>query len=143
VSDITAGPDLSSGAYLGADGGKVYLVTNGEKRWVTSLDVFNQFAFDAGRVQTQTLAALPDSPDLTGTWQVRPGLLLHAPGYSKTYLVDVDGSLRGIPDQSTRTNLYGDNGAPVEPHDLSGLTIGPDLTGRRLPGHRRGKDLLG
>ena len=44
------------------------------------------------------------------------------------YLVDVDGSLRGVPDQSTMVNLYGDNGAPVEPHDLSGLTIGPHLT---------------
>src|SRR5262249_54171107 len=86
------------------------------------------FAFDAGRVQTQTLAALPDGPDLTGTWQVRPGLLLQAPGDPKIYLVDVDGSLRGIPDQSTSTNLYGDKGVPVEPHDLSGLTIGPDLT---------------
>ena len=127
VSGITAGPELTSGAYLAADGDKEYLVTNGEKRWITSPDVFNQFAF-AGTVQKQTLAALPDGPDLTGTWQVRPGLLLQAPGDPKIYLVDVDGSLRHIPDQSTWTNLYGDNGAPVEPRDLSGLTIGPDLT---------------
>jgi hypothetical protein len=126
VSDITAGPDLTSGAYLAADGGKEYLVTNGEKRWIMSPDVFNQFAF-GGTVRNQSLAALPDGPDLTGTWQVRPGLLLQAPGHPKTYLVDVDGSLRHIPDQSTWTNLYGDNGAPIEPHDLSGLTIGPDL----------------
>ena len=127
VSGITAGPDLSSGAYLAQDGSKIYLVTNGEKRWITSVDVFYQFAFDAGRVQPQTLTALPDGPDLTGTWQVRPGLLLQAPGDPKIYLVDVDGSLHGIPDQPTWTNLYG-SGAPIEPHDLSSLTIGPDLT---------------
>ena len=118
MSDITAGPDLTSGAYLAADGGKEYLVTNGEKRWIMSPDVFNQFAF-GGTVRNQSLAALPDGPDLTGTWQVRPGLLLQAPGHPKTYLVDIDGSLRHIPDQSTWTNLYGDNGAPIEPHDLA------------------------
>jgi hypothetical protein len=136
VSDITAGPELRSGAYLAGDGGKIYLVEppntandqdQGRKRWITSPDVFNQFGFDAGRVRTETLAALPDGPDLTGTWQVRPGLLLQPPGDPKIYLVDVDGSLRHIADQSTLTSLYGDNGAPIEPHDLSGLTIGPDL----------------
>jgi hypothetical protein len=126
VDDITPGPELSSGAYLDADGGKVYLVGNGEKRWVTTPDVLDQFAFN-GSVYTNSLDGVPDGPDLTGTWQVRPGLLLQAPGDPKVYLVDVDGSLRHIPDQSTWTNLYGDNGAPVEPHDPSSLTIGPDL----------------
>ena len=83
VSDITAGPELTSGAYLAADGGKEYLVTNGEKRWIMSPDVFNQFAF-GGTVRNQSLAALPDGPDLTGTWQVRPGLLLQAPGHRRS-----------------------------------------------------------
>jgi hypothetical protein len=127
VDYITVGPDLSSGAYLDTYDDKVYLVSNGEKRWVTSSDVLDQFAFN-GSIYTYSLDGVPDGPDLTGTWQVRPGLLLHAPVGPAIYLVDVDGSLRHIPDHSTWTNLYGDSGAPVEPHDLSGLTIGPDLT---------------
>jgi hypothetical protein len=71
VSTITSGPDLTSGAYLawdGVAGDPVYLVTNGQKRWITSPAVFDKFWFNSSKVRIvaqNTLSALPNGPDLT------------------------------------------------------------------------------
>jgi hypothetical protein len=71
VSTITAGPDLTSGAYLAtpsSSAGAIYLVTNGQKRHVVSPAVMDKFWFNPGAVQTvpqATLDGLPNGPDLT------------------------------------------------------------------------------
>jgi hypothetical protein len=130
VSGITAGPDLSSGAYLAtSDAVTIYLVTNGEKRWITSPAVFGQFAFNAKYIRAvdqQTIEALPDGPDLVDTWQARPGLRIQAPGDPAVYLIDSDGTRRHIPDPQTYTNLFGDYN--ILTHSLSGIPAGPDLS---------------
>jgi hypothetical protein len=71
--------DLSSfkkGTPLGRDdlattavpNAKVYLVANGQKRWITSSPVFEQFGFDWAKVKTVDAKSLPseNGPDLTG-----------------------------------------------------------------------------
>jgi hypothetical protein len=67
---IPSGPDLTSGAYLGTPpgGGPVYLVSNAQKRWVTSPAVMDKFYFNWGQVRSvpqSTLDALPNGPNLT------------------------------------------------------------------------------
>jgi hypothetical protein len=68
---VTAGPELTSGAYLAtpaSGGGAVYLVTNGQKRHVSSPASMDKFWFSWGTVQTvpqATLDALPNGPDLS------------------------------------------------------------------------------
>src|SRR5262249_51254801 len=97
------------------------------KRWIVSSADFAQFGFDANQIQRvdgPTVAG----PDVTATWQVRPGLLLQAPGDAPVYLVDSDGTLRHIPDAATFQNLYGTTDTSgAQKHDLSGLTIAADL----------------
>jgi hypothetical protein len=68
---ISSGPALTSGAYLGWDGvagDPIYLVSNGQKRHITSPTVMDKFWFDPTKVRTvpqSTLDALPNGPDLT------------------------------------------------------------------------------
>jgi hypothetical protein len=72
VSMITPGPDLTRGAYLAASsnavGTSIYLVSNGQKRHVSSPATMDKFWFNWGAVKTvpqATLDALPNGPDLT------------------------------------------------------------------------------
>jgi hypothetical protein len=71
VSTITAGPDLTSGAYpatSASGGGDIYLVSNGQKRHVSSTGTMDKFQFNWGAVQAvpqATLDGLPNGPDLT------------------------------------------------------------------------------
>ena len=71
VSTITAGSDLTSGAYLATPApwgsGPVYLVSNGQKRHVSSPATMDKFWFNWNAVQTvpqATLDGLPNGPDL-------------------------------------------------------------------------------
>jgi hypothetical protein len=64
------GPDLTSGAYLATPpgGGPVYLVSNGQKRWVTSPAVMDKFYFNWSQIRTvaqSTLDALPNGANFT------------------------------------------------------------------------------
>jgi len=72
VSSITTGPTVTSGAYLAttgaATGTKVYLIDNGQKRWVTTPAVMDKFDFNWSAlrpVAQSTLDALPDGAPLT------------------------------------------------------------------------------
>jgi hypothetical protein len=70
ISLIVPGPDLSSGAYLATPpgGGPVYLVSNGQKRWVTSPAVMDKFYFSWSQIRTvaqSTLDALPNGTNFT------------------------------------------------------------------------------
>jgi hypothetical protein len=72
VSTIRSGPDLTIGAYLAASsnaaGTPIYLVTNGQKRHITSGAVMDKFYLNGNAVQTvpqTTLDSLPNGPDLT------------------------------------------------------------------------------
>ena len=71
VSTIASGPDLTSGAYLAtpdSGGGPIYLVSNGQKRHVSSPATMDKFWFNWNAVQTvpqTTLDGLPNGPDLT------------------------------------------------------------------------------
>jgi ChpA-C len=71
VSTIVSGPALTSGAYLawdGVGGHPIYLVTNNQKRWITSPAVFDKFWFNSGRVRIvdlSTLSALANGLNVT------------------------------------------------------------------------------
>jgi len=70
VSTIASGPDVTSGAYLATPpgGGPIYLVSNGQKRHVTSPAVMDKFWFNWAQVRQvpqSTLDALPNGTDLT------------------------------------------------------------------------------
>jgi len=55
VDAIPSGPELTSGAYLGWDGvpgDAIYLVSNGQKRWITSPAVMDTFDFASAQVRT-------------------------------------------------------------------------------------------
>lgn len=61
--------DLSDGTYLARDvtNGKVYLVSNGQKRWISSADVFNKFHFGWSKVhdlQPSKLTGITTGPDI-------------------------------------------------------------------------------
>jgi hypothetical protein len=105
------GSTLSSGAHLawdGTPGDPTYLITNGEKRWIPSPDVLDRFRFSQNvEIEDKaTLEVRPDGPDLTTTWQLRPGLLVWNTAY-KLYLTDVDGTLLPAPQSGTgESNLF-------------------------------------
>lgn len=71
VSTIVSGPALTSGAYLawdGVGGHPIDVVTNNQKRWITSPAVFDKFWFNSSRVRIvdqSTLSALPNGLNLT------------------------------------------------------------------------------
>jgi len=71
LDNVPIGPDLTSGAYLawdGTPGDAVYLVSNGQKRWITSPAVMDKFYFDPAKVQivpTGLLNLIPSGPALT------------------------------------------------------------------------------
>ena len=71
------GPPLPDGAYLanGLPDGRVYLVGGGEKRWITSLRIFDLYGFDSTKIRSrpvEQLNALPtgstisDAQDMVG-----------------------------------------------------------------------------
>jgi hypothetical protein len=67
---IAAGPPLTSGAYLATSasgGGAIYLVSNGQKRHVSSPASMDKFWLNWGTVQSvpqSTLDGLPNGPDV-------------------------------------------------------------------------------
>jgi len=67
---IAAGPAITSGAYLATSSAtpNVYLISNGQKRWVSSPAVMAKFDFawsQLRQVPQSTLDALPNGPTLT------------------------------------------------------------------------------
>ena len=66
LSGVASGAELTSGAHLAIaqeTRDKVYLVDNGQKRWVTSPEVMDKFDFKYGTIRQapqSTLDALPD-----------------------------------------------------------------------------------
>ena len=70
VEAIPSGPDLTSGAYLawdGVAGDAIYLVSNGQKRWITSPATMDKFDFASTAVRTvvrKQLEPLPSGPVL-------------------------------------------------------------------------------
>src|SRR5262249_23254172 len=65
VDDFTLGPDITQGASLvnGGPDGKVYLLLEGGKRWITSRDVFTKFYFSDSAIKTLTPDELNQIPD--------------------------------------------------------------------------------
>lgn len=65
---IAPGPDLDGGAFLGRAPGaaRVYLVSNGEKRWIVSPATMDKYWFDWSKIRDVPAAALhaiPNGPD--------------------------------------------------------------------------------
>jgi hypothetical protein len=71
LSNVPSSPDLNSSSDLawdGTPGDRVYLVTHGQKRWITSRAVVDRYDFAPAQITVQprsVLNRLPDSPPLT------------------------------------------------------------------------------
>ena len=71
LGNIEEGAPLTSGAVLaqGSGSAEIYLVTNANKMWIPSMDVFNAYHFDLGKVQVVApilLNLIPSGPDVQG-----------------------------------------------------------------------------
>ena len=71
IGAISEGPPITSGAVLAQASGAaaVYLVTNGQKCWIPSPDIFNRYQFNGGTVQVVApilVNSIPSGPDLQG-----------------------------------------------------------------------------
>ncbi|MFI9721152.1 hypothetical protein ACIHFE_16110 [Streptomyces sp. NPDC052396] len=64
VEGITDGGQLSDGAFLAKapDGPQVYLVTNGQKRWITSPAAMDKYYFDWRKIVSVSSVALRGFP---------------------------------------------------------------------------------
>jgi hypothetical protein len=71
ASTIWSGPALTSGAYLATAQetlGAVYLIDNGQKRWITSPAAMDKFWFNwntVRKVPQSTLTPIPNGPDIS------------------------------------------------------------------------------
>jgi hypothetical protein len=56
----TVGAPLTGGAYLaaGTPDGRVFLITDGTRRWISSAEAFNRYSFDWGRIRRMPAAQL-------------------------------------------------------------------------------------
>lgn len=129
ASAYPAGPPLSDGAYLakGTPDGKVFLIVDGQKRWIISPTVFDRFSFkwEAIRdVPASELEALPDGPTVTGEY-IPDGRRVRDPGSGAVYVM-MGSQLRHIPDPPTYDRLFRDWSNIAE---LTGpQAIGPQIT---------------
>ncbi len=70
INDIDQGPNISDGAILAKDPNlaPVYLIDNGQKRWVTSPAVMDKFYFSWNAIQSVpniVLSFVPSGSDIT------------------------------------------------------------------------------
>ncbi len=68
--EIDQGPQISQGAHLAQAPGQaaVYLIDNGQKRWVTSPAAMDKFYFDWHKIQSVSayiLSIIPNGPNIT------------------------------------------------------------------------------
>lgn len=71
IGVVSEGAALTSGAVLaqGNASPQVYLVSNGEKMWIPTPDIFNRYQFNSGNIQTLpqiVIDFLPNGPNLQG-----------------------------------------------------------------------------
>lgn len=65
IGEITEGPSLTNGAFLARaiNAAPVYLISNGEKRWITSPAVMERYHFDWNRIQLVSQILLDSVPN--------------------------------------------------------------------------------
>jgi hypothetical protein len=68
--EINQGPQISHGAHLAQAPGhaEVYLIDNGQKRWITSPAAMDKFYFDWNKIQPVSfliLGIIPSGPNIT------------------------------------------------------------------------------
>ncbi|MBF0324704.1 MAG: hypothetical protein HQL42_06480 [Alphaproteobacteria bacterium] len=132
LDGLSVGAPLPADAFLSRGiGGKVYLVADGLKRWITHPEAFAKYGFSDPKVRSGE-PTQPTGPDITGTPApaVQPesidGQRLHLNSTGQIFLA-LDGMLRWIPDPATYDNLFKDWSSVRSITDISGYTLGMPL----------------
>ncbi|HEV7645240.1 MAG TPA: hypothetical protein VGO50_14950 [Pyrinomonadaceae bacterium] len=132
VAQYPGGSQLSSGAYLANVPGQpeIYLVVDGAKRWINSLQALGRYGF-SGPVRQLTAGQMGAIP--TGAPIGNPAYSFIGTDGSRVstpdgtiYLI-INQQLRWIPNIATYNNLFSGGGGPNVP-TVAGYLLGPALT---------------
>jgi CHAT domain len=117
-----------------ADADPIYVMQEGQKRWIPDPETFDAYGFDWGRVQVRLARALDAIPTSSPLPSCRNGSLIRIAGTDPIYVMQ-QGQKRWIPDAET-FNAHGFDWGGVQeglPGDLDEIPTGPPLPSVRGP----------
>ncbi len=132
VAQYPGGTQLTSGAYLANIPGQpeIYLVVDGTKRWINSLQALGRYGFNGPirQLNAGQMAAIPTGAPIGNpaySFIGKDGSRVSLPN-GAIYLI-IDQQLRWIPNIATYNNLFSSGGGPGVT-TLDGYLVGPALT---------------
>lgn len=111
ASAYPVGTPITSGAYIasGSPDGRVFLIVDGQKRWIITEHVFDRYAFNRTTVRAlapEKLAAIPEGAPISGEYIPNGRRVLDRK--SGAIFLMIDDRLRHIPNPATYDNLFRD-----------------------------------
>jgi hypothetical protein len=132
VAQYPIGSQLTDGAYLANVPGQpeIYLVVDGTKRWINSLQALGRYGFNGTprQLNASQMAAIPNGPPVGNpaySFIGKDGSRVSTPD-GTIYLV-INQQLRWIPNIATYNNLFSSGSGPNVP-TVAGYLTGPQLT---------------